>query len=32
MRYAIAIVMLFCAAQVWAENVVVSDEIGRAHV
>ena len=25
MRYAIAIVMLFCATQAWAGNVVVSD-------
>ena len=30
MRYAIAIVMLFCAAQAWAENVVVSDASARA--
>jgi len=30
MRYAIAIVMLFCATQVWAENVVVSDASARA--
>ncbi|RFC36381.1 MAG: hypothetical protein DID90_2727553977 [Candidatus Nitrotoga sp. LAW] len=30
MRYAIAIVMFFCAAQAWAENVVVSDASARA--
>jgi copper(I)-binding protein len=30
MRYLIAIVMLFCAAQVWAENVLVSDASARA--
>ena len=30
MRFAIAIVMLFCAAQAWAENVVVSDASARA--
>jgi len=30
MRYAIVIVMLFCAAQAWAENVVVSDASARA--
>jgi len=30
MRYAIAIVMLFCAGQAWAENVVVSDASVRA--
>ncbi|MEO6421295.1 MAG: copper chaperone PCu(A)C [Candidatus Nitrotoga sp.] len=30
MRYLIAIAMLFCAAQVWAENVVVSDASARA--
>ena len=30
MRYAIAIVMLFCAVQAWAENVVVSDASARA--
>ncbi len=30
MRYAIAIVMLFCLSQAWAENVVVSDASARA--
>ena len=30
MHYAIAIVMLFCATQAWAENVVVSDASVRA--
>ncbi|MCE9551548.1 MAG: copper chaperone PCu(A)C [Betaproteobacteria bacterium] len=30
MRYIIAIAMLFCATQAWAENVVVSDASARA--
>jgi copper(I)-binding protein len=30
MRYIITIVMLFCAAQAWAENVVVTDASARA--